>query len=515
MKRRQERTAAPFLLSALFLTFAVAASAMLVVDPKIVVEKALEQNMLVVRFTDARVALVELRLNGAPLAVREAKETYRSGEVTFSLDPNGLPAGRHKLEVVLRAADGKALASTLTDLTIDEKPMAPILIRTPKFGEQVAGEVQIEVQIGPMIKKPFVSLFVDRQFRELRNVPPYRFVWDTTREAAGWHSVEAWAYDEQQNTYKSVPIQLYVNNPGGRTERVVEQNRVADPTLGGTGDDGDLLAGSGGLKSAGANDTIASDAGAVITRPGDVQKLRNGLVSHPDSFVPVAPGAPEKEIALADARISGQRSVTPPAPSAVVVKQSTTPDTGQTRVLEQSRKADPTPQKIGTQGGKVSANPDHTPLVAVATKPVAPAATSVTTSVRATSPPTPSAVAAAKPRGVFSIFFDGQEIRFDVSPRTVDGVPVAPFRHLFAHGGGEVGWDNSTKTMSADRTGTRIRVRIGDLFATVNDSRVRMERAAFLDAGRTLVPLSFVRQALNVEVEYDPATGHVLITSKE
>ncbi|MEP0766007.1 MAG: copper amine oxidase N-terminal domain-containing protein [Fimbriimonadia bacterium] len=514
MKRRQEWTAAPFLLSALFLTFAVAANAVLVVDPKIVVEKALEQNMLVVRFTDARVSLVELRLNGAPLAVREAKESFRSGEVTFSLDPNGLPVGRHRLEVVLRAADGKALASTVTDLTIDEKPMAPILIRTPKFGEQVAGEVQIEVQIGPMIKKPFVSLFVDRQFRELRNIPPYRFVWDTTREAPGWHSVEAWAYDEELNTYKSVPIQIYVNNPGGRTERVGEQQRLADPTLGGTGDDGDLLAGSSGLKSAGAGDTIASDAGAAITRPGDVQNLRHGLVSNPDSFVPVAPGAPAKEIALADARVSGQRLVTPPAPNAIAVKQPTTADTPQT--VEQSRQTSMPPAKTGTQdGGKVSANPDHTPLVAVASKPVALGATTVTTSVRATPPPAPSAAAAAKPSGAFSIFFDGQEIHFDVSPRTVEGVPVAPFRHLFAHGGGEVGWDNATKTMSADRIGTRIRIRIGDMFATVNDSRVRMERAAFLDAGRTLVPLSFVRQALNVEVEYDPATGHVLITSKE
>ena len=512
MKGRLEWTAAPFLLSALFLMFASAANSMLIVDPKIVVEKALEQNMLVVRFTDARVSLVELRLNGAPLAVREAKETYRSGEVTFSLDPNGLPSGRHKLEVVLRAADGKALASTVTDLTIDEKPMAPILIRTPKFGEQVAGEVQIEVLIGPMIKKPFVSLFVDRQFRELRNVPPYRFVWDTTREAAGWHSVEAWAYDEELNTYKSVPIQVYVNNPGGRTERVVEQQRVSDPALGGTGDEGDLLTGSSGLKSAGDGNTIASEVGVAITRPGDVQKLRSGLVTNPDGFVPVAPGAPAKEISLADARISGQKVVAPPAPGSFAAKQPTKADTG--HAVEQATRTEIVPPKPGTQEGKLSANPDHTPLVAVAPKPIAPGAATATSAVRASTPPAPSVVTVAKPSGAFSIFFDGQEIRFDVSPRTVEGVPVAPFRHLFAHGGGQIGWDNSTKTMSADRIGTRIRVRVGDLFATVNDNRVRMERPAFLDAGRTLVPLSFVRQALNVEVEYDPATGHVLITSK-
>jgi hypothetical protein len=36
-----------------------------------------------------------------------------------------------------------------------------------------------------------------------------------------------------------------------------------------------------------------------------------------------------------------------------------------------------------------------------------------------------------------------------------------------------------------------------------------------LERGRTIVPLSFIRDSLNVEVEYDPSTGHVLITTKK
>jgi hypothetical protein len=41
-----------------------------------------------------------------------------------------------------------------------------------------------------------------------------------------------------------------------------------------------------------------------------------------------------------------------------------------------------------------------------------------------------------------------------------------------------------------------------------------METAPYIDRGRTIVPLSFIDDALNVNVDYDKETGHVLITSK-
>ena len=53
---------------------------------------------------------------------------------------------------------------------------------------------------------------------------------------------------------------------------------------------------------------------------------------------------------------------------------------------------------------------------------------------------------------------------------------------------------------------------LGDLYAKVNGSSVKLETAPFLKSDRTIVPLSFVKDALAVEIEVDTATGHVLIT---
>jgi hypothetical protein len=42
-----------------------------------------------------------------------------------------------------------------------------------------------------------------------------------------------------------------------------------------------------------------------------------------------------------------------------------------------------------------------------------------------------------------------------------------------------------------------------------------MEAIPYLERGRTIIPVSFLRDALKVEVEYDKATNHVLITTKK
>jgi hypothetical protein len=96
-------------------------------------------------------------------------------------------------------------------------------------------------------------------------------------------------------------------------------------------------------------------------------------------------------------------------------------------------------------------------------------------------------------------------------PRVVDGVALTPFRHLFEHVGGKVGWNNTDKVVDAKGLGQDVQFRIGQDFATVNGSQVGLERASFLESGRAIVPLSFVQRLLNVDIQYDPATKHVLI----
>jgi len=115
--------------------------------------------------------------------------------------------------------------------------------------------------------------------------------------------------------------------------------------------------------------------------------------------------------------------------------------------------------------------------------------------------------------GAFAVYLNSQYVKFDVLPRVDDGVPMTPFRYLLEKDGGKVDWANVTKTVTASADGKHIVIQIGDKNAKVNEMTVTMEVTPYIDHGRTIVPLSFIHDALNLNVEYDKETGHVLITS--
>ena len=115
----------------------------------------------------------------------------------------------------------------------------------------------------------------------------------------------------------------------------------------------------------------------------------------------------------------------------------------------------------------------------------------------------------------FQIAFDNTRIAFDVQPRIERGLPLAPFRQIFEHTGGTIQWFNQSKTLRAVNSDHEIELKVGDDEAKVNNQMVKMEAKTFLEKGRTIVPLSFVRDALNVNVSYDATTGHLRIESKK
>jgi len=115
--------------------------------------------------------------------------------------------------------------------------------------------------------------------------------------------------------------------------------------------------------------------------------------------------------------------------------------------------------------------------------------------------------------GNYTILLNNSIVPFDVLPKVVNGVPLTPFRHLFEQAGGKVKWEHASKTVLANGMGFDLSMKIGNPFALVNDEKIRMEMAPFIEKGRTVVPLSFIHDSLNVNVDYDPNTGHVLITT--
>jgi hypothetical protein len=412
---------------------------------KIVIDRALSSPTVTIRYSGANAAVAEMRVNGVSFGTRQLDATRASGETNFTLEASALREGDNQIEVRLFDKSGK-LIGTERQLVVTESSFDSLVsVTSPKMGASVRGSVQISVNISKPMRNAYVSFFIDNQWKSMSNVPPFNFIWDTEREQNGWHEIEAWVVDDANQTLKTKKIKVFVENPGGNTERRAPRPKP-EPTMNGNPIRNAIIPAAGEPKP---EPKPAKEP--IATNPiGNEVKGMVGQISG------AKPSVPESAI------MTGSKAV---APETVAV------------ILE------PAPQPL-TKAIDAGAS-----LIAI---------------TRGTRLPDSEA---------FSVVLNGNVVNFDVQPRIKDGVPLTPFRHLFEANGGKVDWNNTTKTVNASGSGKDILIQIGDTIARVNNMPVAMEIAAFIEKGRTIVPLSFIHDALEVDVDYDKATGHVLISS--
>ncbi len=114
----------------------------------------------------------------------------------------------------------------------------------------------------------------------------------------------------------------------------------------------------------------------------------------------------------------------------------------------------------------------------------------------------------------FDVAFNNSRIAFDVKPRIEKGMPLAPFRAIFEHTGGSVQWFGKSQTVRAISANRQIEFTVGQDTALVNNRVVKLAYRPYVENGRTIVPLSFVRDAMNVKVTYDARISHLSIQDK-
>jgi hypothetical protein len=248
--------------------------------------------------------------------------------------------------------------------------------------------------------------------------------------------------------------------------------------------------------------------------------------------MPSVPSLPKTTVA---------KPVTPkvePSISIVVVKQPAAKiQAQQVAIVKPTPKAQPAAQpKTTTQPKPVSAQPKPSVVKSSVAPTPKPVAAPKVAPAKATQPQPQKASTAAVSKAAaavsatkyiavshgtklantasYSISLNAKPVKFDsVKPRVTDNVPLTPFRYLFEQSGGKVSWTNKTKSVTANGQGKDIYIRIGDKLAKVNNLPIQLDLTPFIENGRTIVPLSFIKDALDVEVDYDPVTNHVLITS--
>lgn len=450
-------------------------------DTHIMIDRALNSPTLTIRYTGAHAALVELRINGDSIGTRSLTGSKDSGETNFNISLTDLKDGDNEVEVRLFDRTGKQIGSEKSSILADQSNSGPVFLSAPKVGATVRGPVEIKMDFNRQIKDSMVSFFIDSNFRAMSNYPPYSYIWDTTRETNGWHEVQAWDVDDASITYKTRKTRVFIDNPGGPTNRpgVSQELSPSKPVLNANAPGADR-----GVKPLSGHGLSRGSENLRSVAPRDVP-----MVSINPIHAPVVGGAGSLEPAPRGKAIAtGPRILAP---------------TGR-RNASTAHAKDSGTIKIDVHAGKstVAAVAPHTQQV--------PNVRDLSTVAHTISIQRGQRVPNI---GEFAIELNSQYVKFDVQPRVDDGVPMTPIRYLLEKDGGKVKWENMTKTVTASADGKSIVIQIGDRNAKVDQYTVSMEVTPYIDRGRTIVPLSFIHDALGVNIEYDKETGHVLITS--
>jgi hypothetical protein len=111
------------------------------------------------------------------------------------------------------------------------------------------------------------------------------------------------------------------------------------------------------------------------------------------------------------------------------------------------------------------------------------------------------------------VYINSVEVRFDVPPIIENGRTLVPMRAIFEALGAEVYWDDNTKTAAAYKGDTGVAVQVDNFYANKNDSAVELDVAPKIIDGRMLVPLRFIGEAFDNDVNWDNDSRTVTIAS--
>lgn len=121
----------------------------------------------------------------------------------------------------------------------------------------------------------------------------------------------------------------------------------------------------------------------------------------------------------------------------------------------------------------------------------------------------PCAVSASS----IGLYIDGREIVCDVAPVIQNDRTLVPVRAVFEAFDAECTWNNSERSVTV--LGSKnIILYIGSKTAYVDGAKKTLDTAPIIRNDRTLVPIRFISETLNYNVEWDNANRNVYITKK-
>ncbi|MBS7226694.1 MAG: copper amine oxidase N-terminal domain-containing protein, partial [Clostridiaceae bacterium] len=95
-------------------------------------------------------------------------------------------------------------------------------------------------------------------------------------------------------------------------------------------------------------------------------------------------------------------------------------------------------------------------------------------------------MASAKAASAPTVWLDGEQMTFEVAPVIENDRTMVPYRAIFEKLGYQVGWDADTRSVTAAKGSTTMKLTIGSKTVTVNGGTVTSDTAPVIRQDRTL-----------------------------
>ena len=112
------------------------------------------------------------------------------------------------------------------------------------------------------------------------------------------------------------------------------------------------------------------------------------------------------------------------------------------------------------------------------------------------------------------VLLNNTELTFDVTPKIIDGRTMVPMRAIFEAMGAKVEWDEETQTVVGTKENKKIILTIDNELAFIDGEAKTLDVPAKVVNGRTLVPVRFIAEALNCNVDWNGDTQTVIILNQ-
>lgn len=100
------------------------------------------------------------------------------------------------------------------------------------------------------------------------------------------------------------------------------------------------------------------------------------------------------------------------------------------------------------------------------------------------------------------IIVNGQTIQTDASPIMVNNRILVPFRAIAQSTGANIFWNTNTKQVTVQKNKKVIFLTVQSSTATINDQTVTLDAPPIIYKGRTLVPVRFIAESLDANVQW-------------